>query len=391
MTKIKIINTLLVLILLHGCGGSGEKAVSTDPIIPNTKPTAIAGNDIETYIAMMVFLDGGASFDPENSELSYSWSINTSPENSYPTIHNADTQKPQFTSFIDGNYILQLTVTDNKGASSQDDIMITVNELAQNDVTFLTQELIDNKAKWESQNIEHYQIDQHISCFCGETSTIPVRMQVKEEDKNLLYYTPNSDWYRAPKIDRAMMVSSNDESIFKTVEEMFNYLETAITDAYEVTVSYHPELGYPQNVYIDWDVSFADDEISFNIANLINLSDANCDDIEKNYPSIKLNIVDEHTAEPINCDVIVDWKNAEGELQQIVNDEFIPQDAFGIVGLPIRCYDNLPFLVANEIGGISLTITKAGYSTKTVEHNVLGEESCGLIPSTIEVTLEPVN
>ncbi len=485
MSNIKIINTLLVIVFLYGCGGSGEKTVSV-PITANTKPTAnagddqnaetgvvvtldgekstdkekdiltyqwslvtvpegssveltefttistsfspdkaglfeaqlivndgilssepstvriivtkanvapiaIAGMDVETYVGMTVFLDGGASFDPENSELSYSWSVIASPEDYTGTIHNADTKKAQLLSTIDGDYILQLTVTDNEGASSESDIMITLNKLGQKDITLLTQELIDNKAKWESQNITHYQIDQHISCFCSETTTIPVTMQVQEEDKNLLYYTPNSDWYGARKIDRAIMVSNSDEYSFKTVNGMFDSIETAITDADQVTVSYHPELGYPQSVIIDWQYFMVDDEISFSLANLINLSDANCDVIEKNYPNIKLNIVDEHTAKPISCDVHVEWQHAKGELQQVVNDGYLPQYEFGIVGIPISCIDNIPLLLSSEAGMVSLTIAKTGYITKTAEYSISGDEACGLIPTDIEVKLEPVN
>lgn len=486
MTSIKVINTLIVLILLYGCGGSGEKAASTIPISLNTKPTAnagdaqnaetgvvvslggeksidnegdaltyqwslvtvpagssvelgefttlstsfspdivgtyeaqlivndgelssepsrvsiivtkgneaptaIAGIDIESYVNMTEFLDGGASFAPENLELTYKWSIIKSPENSYATIDNADSKNSQFDSSVDGVYILQLIVTDENGVSSQDDINITLNKLGQKDVTLLTHELVDNKAKWESQNINNYQMEQLLSGCCGGLNSVPVAMQIQEEDKTLLYYNPNIDWSGELIIDRPMIVPNNKESSFKSIKELFDYIETAITGADEVTVSYHPELGYPQNVIIDWDVSSLHDESGFTIANLINLSGANCDDIEKGYPSIKLNIVDENTAEPINCDVLVEWENEEEESQQVINEEFLYIEAFNIIDDIIHCHDNSPFLVVDETGLISLTIAKAGYSTKTVEYNISGGESCGLIPTSIEVKLEPVN
>jgi hypothetical protein len=391
MTSIKVINTLLVLILLNGCGGSGEKTASTTSINLNTKPTAIAGDDVESYISMTVLLDGGASFDPENLALTYSWLIIKSPENSNGKIRNADTKNPQFMSTLDGDYVLQLTVIDEKGVSSQDDINITLNKLAQKDTTLLTQELIDNKAKWESQSINHYQIEQLLSGCCGGLDAVPVTMQVQGEDKTLLYYNPNINWSIELILDRPMIVPNSHESSFKSVKELFDYIETAITGADEVTVSYHSQLGYPQNIIIDWDVSSHHDESGFTIANLINLSDVDCDDIEKGYPSIKLNVVDENTAEPINCDVLVEWENSKKEPQQLVNEDFLYIVAFGIIDDLIGCYDNSPFLVADELGLISLTIAKAGYSTKTVEHNISGEDSCGLIPTNIEVKLEPVN
>ena len=104
------------------------------------------------------------------------------------------------------------------------------------------------------------------------------------------------------------------------------------------------------------------------------------------------NIVDEYTADPISCDVIVDLKNANGELKQVVNDGHLPVDDFGVgVAGPMRCINNLPFLVETETGMTSLKISKAGYITKTAELNIPAGESCGLIPTDIEVKLEPVN
>ncbi|MDO6505560.1 DUF6174 domain-containing protein [Colwellia sp. 4_MG-2023] len=391
MTNIKTLNLLLVIIFLYGCGGSADKASSTAPdtsIPANTPPTAIAGDDIETYVSTTVFLDGSDSFDSESAELTYSWSIITSPENSNADIYYAETTKPQFISSMDGDYIIQLTVTDEEGASSQSDIVVTVNELGQKDVTLLTQELVDNKAKWESQNIQHYQIDQRVSCFCF---TPPVILQVKDEDKSLVYYTNRSIWYEEESlIDRDMMVSEENKQSFRTINEAFSLIESGLKDADSVIVSYHPELGYPQKVYIDWSLSSADEESSFSIANLINLSDTSCDDIDNNYPNLQLNIVNEDTAEPISCDVIVDFKNSDGEDQQVVNDEYVSVGEFNIVGL-INCSDNLPVILETETGGTSLKIAKEGYITKTVELNIPEGESCGLIPTTIEVMLDPVN
>lgn len=380
------------LIVNDGKLSSEPSIVSIIVTQNNEAPTAIAGNNIETYVFMEVFLDGGASFDPENSELSYSWSIIISPENSNSHLTRADTKKPHFWATLDGDYVLQLIVTDDEGASSRSDIMITVKKRGQKDVVLLTQELSDNKAKWGSQNIEHYQIDQYVSCYCSPTLTLPVVMQVQKEDKSLLYYTTNVDWYGVTVIDHEMIVPNDAMDLFKTVNDMFDYIETTISDADEITVSYHPELGYPLTVRVNWDLSSVDDEISFNITNFINLSDINCDDIEKKHPNVKLSIVDEYTADPINCDVIVDLKSANGELKQVVNDGYLPVDDFGVsVAGPMRCINNLPFLVETETGMTSLKISKTGYITKTAELDIPTGESCGLIPTDIEVKLEPVN
>jgi hypothetical protein len=388
MSIIKTLNLLLVIIFLYGCGGSDNKTSSTVPIPSNAAPTAIAGDDIETYVSTIVFLDGSDSFDSESAELTYSWSIITSPESSNAKIHYAETTKPQFISSMDGDYIIQLTVTDEEGASSQSDIVITLNAIGQKDVTLLTQEFIDNKAKWESQNIQHYQVEHSAFCRCP---IAPVIMQVKDEDKSLIYHTPRSVMYdQKSLIDRDMMVSNDNKKSFRTIKEAFALIELGLKEADQLAVSYHPKSGYPQKVYIDWSLSSVHEESGFSIANLINLSDTDCDDIDNNYPNIQLNLVNEDTAEPISCDVIVDFKSPAGVEEQVINDEYVIMGAFNVVDI-IHCFDNLPVLIETETGATSLKVAKEGYVTKTVELNIPEGESCGLIPTTIEIMLDPVN
>lgn len=380
------------LIVNDGSLSSEPSTVSIVVSMPNEAPTAIAGNDIQTYVETTVLLDGGESFDPENTDITYSWAVISSPVESNSTINNANTKTPQFFTSIDGDYILQLTVTDSDGVSSQDEIIIIVSKLTLKDVTLLTQELIDNKAKWESQNFEHYQIDQIKNCHCAAEAIIPVTMQVKLLDKSLLYYTPNSKWASPAQIDRAIVVLSDEANSFRTVEEMFVYIEANILNADEVSVTYHSKFGYPNEVLINHTTG-SSGHVRTSMANFINLNDVNCDDFEIKKPNIKLNLIDEFTAESISCDVYVEWQNnIEENIEQVINGDFLPLDDFGVSfsGL-IKCDDNLPILLAVDTSVVSLKVSKTGYVTKTEKYAISGEESCGLIPKKIEMKLEPIN
>jgi len=56
---------------------------------------------------------------------------------------------------------------------------------------------------------------------------------------------------------------------YETVEGLFRTLEKAYAQgAAEVRVQYHPQLGYPTDVYIDYDQRLADEEAGYVLSNL---------------------------------------------------------------------------------------------------------------------------
>lgn len=99
-------------------------ATSTDEvtIFVNTQPVANAGEDqlvsavYEEDGTVDVTLNGSSSFDDEDNELVYTWSGIVSATGPQPTV-----------SLPFGTHTMTLTVTDTQGASSTDDVVITVN------------------------------------------------------------------------------------------------------------------------------------------------------------------------------------------------------------------------------------------------------------------------
>jgi glucose/arabinose dehydrogenase len=92
-----------------------------------TPPVAVAGPDLSTPIAHIthahVTLDGRSSFDPDGFIVSYSWSeggtvVSTNPVDSIQLVL--------------GEHLLTLTVTDNDGYSTSDDVRIVVTQFAEN-------------------------------------------------------------------------------------------------------------------------------------------------------------------------------------------------------------------------------------------------------------------
>jgi len=126
----------IMLAFLVGCGGSGNgssnTAASSDQDVGSTNlaPVADAGDDKTVRPDDLVNLDGTASSDSdENYPLSYTWQIITQPAGSSANLSGADTSTPSFTVDMDGDYTIQLVVTDALGAESEPDTVIisTVN------------------------------------------------------------------------------------------------------------------------------------------------------------------------------------------------------------------------------------------------------------------------
>jgi hypothetical protein len=120
----------------------------------------------------------------------------------------------------------------------------------------------------------------------------------------------------------------------------------------------------------------------------VNLDDVDCTTLTKKNPTIILNIQDELSKEAINCDVTAQWQFEGGELHTLTSGEILPLAAFNIIGTPINCKNTDLFLIATETGKVSLTLSKEGYKNQTNEFTI-SDEKCGLIPTEIDILLEP--
>ncbi len=92
----------------------------------NVAPTADAGADGMTFIYNSLALDGTGSFDPEGDSLGYLWTIKSAPEGSQAQITDPSAAEPSFIPDLDGEYVIELTVTDPYDASEPDEVQILV-------------------------------------------------------------------------------------------------------------------------------------------------------------------------------------------------------------------------------------------------------------------------
>lgn len=89
----------------------------------NTPPVADAGPDIEGNTGSTVTLDGSASSDADEDELTYLWEISTKPEGSNVSINDHTTAVANFIPDEAGTYTITLTVDDGTDSNSDETIV----------------------------------------------------------------------------------------------------------------------------------------------------------------------------------------------------------------------------------------------------------------------------
>ena len=101
---------------------------AADLIQPNQAPNADAGANQTVNVGDTVDLDASGSSDPEGGELSFSWTLTSAPSDSEAELANADAAQPSFTADVAGEYVAELTVEDEQGATATDSVRITAEE-----------------------------------------------------------------------------------------------------------------------------------------------------------------------------------------------------------------------------------------------------------------------
>lgn len=108
--------------------GASSSDLITVTVIPppNQPPVANAGQAQIIYLPITsTILDGSGSYDPDGAIANYSWNKLSGPGS--VTIVNSNTPRPSVLGLQVGQYVFELTITDNSGATGTDRVTITVN------------------------------------------------------------------------------------------------------------------------------------------------------------------------------------------------------------------------------------------------------------------------
>jgi gliding motility-associated-like protein len=108
-----------------------EITITVLPLATNQNPTANAGPNKNITLPTNTLILNGIGTDPDGSIASYLWTKVSGPT---ATLTNAGTQNLSLSNLLQGVYVFQLTVTDDKSATASSQVTVTVNPAAANQV-----------------------------------------------------------------------------------------------------------------------------------------------------------------------------------------------------------------------------------------------------------------
>lgn len=109
------------------------------------------------------------------------------------------------------------------------------------------------REKWDDQGIANYAFEVQVGCFCGIAGWTPAQVTVVNENV-----------VSAKRLSDDESVPANILGAIPSVETLFETIGSAREqDAHSVEVDYHPSLGYPTSIAIDYIENAVDDEISY--------------------------------------------------------------------------------------------------------------------------------
>lgn len=121
-----------------------------------------------------------------------------------------------------------------------------------------SQQLQRNKQLWSKQKISKYRYSLRRSCFCLPEVTQPVEIAVRNGKVTSLI-----------GVNSRKPVNREYFTKYDSIAKLFEVIQDAIAKkAHRISVTYHPTLGYPTQIDIDYNKQMADEELSLTLENL---------------------------------------------------------------------------------------------------------------------------
>lgn len=123
--------------------------------------------------------------------------------------------------------------------------------------------LAHHRDLWNAQALADYEFVLRRACFCLSEALEPVQVRVEAGAVAAVIDTLGQP------------VDSLHAALFYTItiDSLFGVVEHAIdVHAHQISVHYHPQFGYPESIFIDYDAATADEEMGYSAALLVPLS-----------------------------------------------------------------------------------------------------------------------
>jgi hypothetical protein len=140
-------------------------------------------------------------------------------------------------------------------ANAQADLAVLEQETRVTPENSSTAQLQRNKQLWAKQNISNYRFTLRQSC-CRSFET-PVNIEVR-----------NGQVTSIVPATQELSFNREDFTHHASIAKLFDVVEDAIVkEAEDLSVTYHPTLGYPTEIAIDYDAWTVHDELSITVEN----------------------------------------------------------------------------------------------------------------------------
>lgn len=114
----------------------------------------------------------------------------------------------------------------------------------------ISEELRKNQELWAKQKLRNYRYSFRAGCFCPPDMTQPVIIDVRSGKNSSIRSETNRN-----------IVNREFFQKYDSIDKLFEIIRSAIAkDAHKIDVQYHPTLGYPTQINIDYNKEIADEE-----------------------------------------------------------------------------------------------------------------------------------
>jgi hypothetical protein len=123
---------------------------------------------------------------------------------------------------------------------------------------FADAELDAARARWSTAALASYEYGYHKFCECHREAPPETIVSVAGDSVVRVRHRPAGTDVEVPAADKNL-------EYYWTVEGLFGLIEAALDRGVTVRAAYDDELGFPREIYIDYDVQFIGDELDLRL------------------------------------------------------------------------------------------------------------------------------
>jgi hypothetical protein len=117
------------------------------------------------------------------------------------------------------------------------------------------------RARWQSAALSGYEYGYHKYCECHRESPPETVVTIRDGNVVGVRHRPAGSDVEVPAADKNL-------EYYWTVEGLFALIASAEERGVQVRVSYDEALGYPRELYIDYDADFIGDELDLRLTSV---------------------------------------------------------------------------------------------------------------------------